>query len=124
MRALAKTVVCLGVAVGALAFGAAPAQAQIFGRRVVVVNPPYVVPGQVVSTPMPTTYVAPAVAPAFVPSGVVPAGYNATTVVAPVPTVMAPTVMAPMRTVYPTRYVVGPFGRVRRVYSNYYYPAY
>jgi hypothetical protein len=117
MRALAKTVVCLGVVFGALAFGASPAQAQIFGRRVVVMNPPYVVPTQVVAAPAPTTYVAPAVAPMYAPSGVVPAGYTTTTVVAP-----APTVVTPMRTYYPSRYVVGPLGRVRRVYS--YYPAY
>jgi hypothetical protein len=104
-----------------MTFGAGPAQAQIFGRRVVVVNPPYVVSQPVVAAPVAapiaTTTVAPAVAPTYVTSGVVPAGYTTTTVMAP-----ARVAVAPARPVYTTRYVVGPLGRVRRVYS--YYPYY
>ena len=128
MRALAKTAFCFGTVLSALAVGASPADAQIFGRRVVVTEPTYVVPGQVVSTPVQATYVAPAGVTTYAPSGVVPAGYTATTM-----TTTAPVAVAPVRSYYAAyaapRVVVGPLGRVRtvyprRAYTYYPYPAY
>jgi hypothetical protein len=131
MRALAKTAFCFGAVLSALTLSASPADAQIFGRRTVFVNPP----GQVVTTPTQATFVSPA-GTTITNSGVVPAGFTATTTTTtpstmPMPaatttvtTTPATTMMTPGVTYYPTTYtpgvrtVVGPLGRVRTVYPR------
>jgi hypothetical protein len=136
MRAPLKMTLAFGLVGGMLGLAASPAEAQLFGRRVVVVQPTYVAPAPAVATtvvapapivysaPAPTVYSAPVVPTTVAPSEIVPTSYTATTYGAPVPTAYYPAYAAPVATVYAAPVVVRRSGRIRVVAPRrvYYYP--